>query len=309
MYCPENNFRCVEQGYCNCRDDRTAEAAGGCGGILFLIIIGIFAAFLYPAIKIFRANVEYETNNSLKFSGAVWLFTSPLFAFLANMLYQVVFAMGACAAGGLQSKVTGSVYVAGMFLIYALAIGLAVIAFVIKNRTPIKLFITESEYRSAAKTAILVGLMVMLLLTVCAIAGVAFALGSGYFSIRSDIQNTEKKNAKLISAEKDKFNFYVGTYKFTTRNDPELFVVTKSSDGEHLRLNMDNGKAKETNNTGCLLTPNANANSIYYSVSDCIVDGKQSPLETVYFKIENNQTRMTFIYNVRASGDTLEKIK
>lgn len=308
MYCPNNYFRCVEQGFCNCHDERTAEAAGGCGGILFLAAIGIFAAFLYPAIKIFRSNIEYKTNDSPKFAGAVWLFTSPLFGFLANILYQVTFALGACAAEALQSKITNSIYIAGMFLIYALAIGLAVIAFVIKNRTAIKLFFTESENRSVGKTATLAGLTIMVLLTVLAFTGVAFTVTSNYFSIQSDIQNTSKKDAKLISTEKVKFNFYVGTYKFTTRNESELFVVTKSSDGKNLRLIIDGEKGNKTNN-GCLLTPNVEGNLIYYSVSDCEVNGKQSPLEKVYFRIENNKTKMNFIYNVRASGDTLEKIK
>lgn len=309
MYCPINDFRCVDQGYCNCRDDDLPEAAGGCGGILFLMIVGIFAAFLYPAIKIFRSSIEYETNNSPKFVGAVWLFTSPLFGFLASMLYQVVFALSACAAQALQSKTTNSIYVAGMFAIYGLAIGLAVIAFVIKNRTAMKLFFTESENRSIGKIATLIGLSIMILLTLLAFTGVAFTTTSNYFSIRPDIQNTEKKNTQLISAEKDKFNSYVGKYKFTTRSGKELFVVTKSSDGKSLLLNMDIGKAKETNSDGCLLTPALEGDSLYYAVSNCIVDGKQRPLEKVYFRIENNKTKMNFIYNVRANRDTLEKIK
>ena len=173
MYCPKNNFRCRDQGYCNCHD-QTAEAAGGCGGLLFLAAIGIFAAFLYPAIRIFRSTIESDANYTPKFAGAVWLFTSPVFGFLATMLYQVVFALGACTAGGLKSEATGSVYASGLFLIYALAIGLAVIAFVIKNRTAIKLFFTESASRSLGKTTILFFIPVMVILTILAITGVAF---------------------------------------------------------------------------------------------------------------------------------------
>ena len=309
MYCPNNNFRCVDQGYCNCHDDRTAEAAGGCGELLILMVVGIFAAFLYPAIRIFRSNVEYDHDYKPKFAGVVWLFTSPVFGFLANMLYQVVFALAACTAGALQSKNTNSIYITGMFLIYGLAMGLAVIAFIIKNRTAIKLFFTETENRNAGKTATLAGLFIMILSTVLAFTGVVLTATAGYFSVRSDIQNTEKSRSQLIVAEKVKFNSYVGKYKFTTRSDKQLFVVSKSGNGENLRLNAKDEKAEEANNDGCLLTPNLENNSIYYAVSGCVVGGKQSALGKVYFRVEGNKTKMDFVYNVRANGDTLEKIK
>ena len=309
MYCPNNNFRCRDQGYCNCHDDRTAEAAGGCGGLLFLAAIGIFAAFLYPSIRIFRSTIESDANYTPKFAGAVWLFTSPVFGFLATMLYQLVFAIGACTAGGLKSEVTGPVYVGGLFLIYAFAIGLAVIAFVIKNRTAIKLFFTEPASRSLGKTAMLAGLLLMLLLTILAITGVAFNAVYAYHLVGSNIESAGKKDEQLIAAERNKFNSYVGTYKFTTRNEPELFVVSKTGDGKNFSLSINGGKSNKANNEGCLLTPHIEGNAVYYAVSNCVVNGKQSPLETIYFKTENNQTKMNFLYNVRASGDTLIKIK
>lgn len=310
MDCPTRSPRCFDQGYCNCHEDRTAEAAGGCGGILILMVAGIFAAFLYPAIRIFRSNIEYEPNGCPRFSGAVWLFTSPLFGFLANMLYQVIFALGAGAVNAIQSKLMNSVYIAGMFLIYALAMGLAVIAFLIRNREAMKLFATKSETRTIGKLIILCGLVLMVLLTIFAVAGIIFAGADGYFTIRSGIQNAGEKEQQIISTETAEFDSYIGKYKFITRSNKELFVVTKNGDGTNLRLNMDGEKTGKTkNNSGCLLTPKAERNSIYYAVSNCLVNGKQSPLAKVYFKIENNKTKMNFIYNTRASGDTLLKIK
>jgi hypothetical protein len=309
MYCPNNNFRCRDQGYCNCHDDRTVEAAGGCGGILFLAAIGIFAAFLYPSIRIFRSNMESDANDTPKFAGAVWLFTSPVFGFLATMLYQLVFAIGACTAGKLESKVTTSVYAGGLFLIYALAIGLAVTAFIVKNGTTIKLFFTEPETRSVGKTAVLTGSLLMILLTVCAIVGVTFNAIYAYHLFGSNIENAGKKDEQLIAAEKNKFASYVGTYKFTTRNEPELFVVSKTDDGKNLSLSINGGKLNKANAEGCLLTPNVEVNQIVYSVSNCVVNGKQSLLGQVYFEVKDDKTKMNFIYNVHASGDTLVKIK
>lgn len=308
MYCPNNNFRCRDQGYCTCQD-QTAEAAGGCGGILFLAAIGVIAAFLYPAIRIFRSSIESDASDTPKFAGAVWLFTSPLFGFLATMLYQFVFALAACAAGGLESEVTAPVYAGGLFLIYALAIGLAVVAFVIKNRTAIKLFFTERESRSFGKTAILAGLLLMVLLTFCASAGVAFNAAYAYHLFGSNIENAGKKDEQLIAAERSKFDLYIGTYKFITRNENEQFVIAKSGDGKTLRLNMNGEKNNKANAEGCLLTPNVDGNAVYYTVSNCVVNGKQSPLGQVYFEVKDDKTRLNFLYNVRASGDTLVKIK
>lgn len=194
MYCRSNNFRCRDQGYCDCSDNSTSEAAGGCGEIAILAVVGIFAAFLYPMIRIFRSNIQYDTQNgSPKFAGAVWLFTSPVFGFLAAMLYQVVFAVGACSAGALESKITNSVYIAGNFLIYTLAMGLAVIAFLIKNRTVLKLFVTEAQGRSFGKAATLAGLVIMVGLTVLVFIGVGFTIAEGYFLVQTSIQKVGRK--------------------------------------------------------------------------------------------------------------------
>lgn len=312
MYCPNNSVRCLDQGYCGCHHERTAEAAGGCGGILFLIFVGIFAAFLYPAIRIFRSNIEYDNNDSPKFTGAVWLFTSPVFGFLAQMLYQLLFMFAAGAITGIEPKMTIIVFRIGMGVIYSLAMGLAVIAFSIKNREALKLFVTEARSRSIRKSIILVGSLVITALTVLAVAGIVFAAADGYYTIHAGIQNTGMKEKQLFVDETVNFDSYVGKYKFTTRSDKELFTIRKSNDGKTLRLNIGdgkNGKNEKTNDPGCLLSPIIEGNSVYYSVSNCEVNGKQSPLSKIYFKIENNKTKMIFIYNVRASSDKLEKIK
>lgn len=316
MYCSSNNFRCRDQGYCDCRDDRTAEAAAGCGGILFLTVIGIFAAFLYPAIRIFRstAATNSKPDRSPKFAGAVWLFTAPVFGLLANMLYHLVFALGACTAGALESEVTKFVYLSGMLSIYALAMGLAVIAFVIKNQAAIRVFVAEPSNRSFDKTIQLIGLLIMAVLTVGAAAGVVFNIAGGYQSMHSEIENTRKKQEQLIITERNRFVFYIGTYKFTTRSETESFIVSKDSDGKNLRLNIkgeESGETNtgETNTEGCLLTPDVEGNGVYYAVSNCVVDGQPSPLEKVYFDLKNNSTRMHFLYNVHSSGDTLIKTR
>ena len=306
------NVRCLDQGYCDCHQEKTAEATGGCLEILILMVVGVFAAFLYPAIRIFRSNIKYNHDYEPQFSGAVWLFTSPLFGFLAQMLYQFLFMLAAGAVTtttGSPPKIIISIFKVGMFVIYALAIGLAVAAFLIKNRAAIKLFVTAASSRTVRKTAILIGLLFMASLTVFAAAGIVVFGAEGYFNVQSDIQNTGGREQKTIFDEKVKFDSYVGKYKFTTRSDKELFVVSKSGNGENLRLNMKDEKAEGRNNDGCLLTPKIEENSIYYAVSECVVDGRQSPLGKIYFRVEGNKTKMYFVYNVRANGDTLEKIK
>lgn len=309
MICVNNDLRCHNQGYCSCHHDNTAEAASGCGEILIFLIAGVVLSFLYPSLKIMRSNAKFEDDGSQNFVGAMWLFTSPLFGLLSTMLFQIVFALGACAAEALQSKVTNSVFVAGTFAIYVLATGVASITFVIKNRIVIKNFLIESSNRTARKTATLAGLILMLILFCLAGIGFFVTMANGYFINQSNVQNSRKKHNDLISNEIKKFDSYIGKYRLITRSDKELFVVSKSSDGKILVLNMDNGKDAESGNRGCLLTPGIEENSIYYSVSNCTVDGKESPLAKVYFRIENNKTKMDFVYNIRASGDTLEKIK
>lgn len=194
MSCPTQDPRCLNQGYCTCGFyDDTAEAAGGCGGVLFLLFIGIFAAFLYPAIRISRSNVEFDSSDTPKFAGAMWLITSPLFGFLANMLYQIVFSIGACAAEATNSYITTPVYIAGMWLIYALAIGLAVLALIIKNRTAIKLFVIEPSGRSLKKGFILAGLLFMTLLFFASGAGVIFSVTDGYYTVQKNLPAAPEK--------------------------------------------------------------------------------------------------------------------
>lgn len=307
------NIHCRNQGYCFCREDKTSEAAAGCGSLGFTMVIGIFASFLYPAIRIFRSEIEYDENHSPKFAGSVWLFTSPLFGFLGNMLYQIVFAIGACAAEALHSKMTNSIYAAGMFLIYALAIGLALSAFLIKNRTVIKLFITEAATRTINKILILSGVGIMMLLTAFAGIGIVFAAADALFIFQSGTRSFSEKENKRISEELLKFDSYIGKYKVVTRNEKEVFIVSKSNDGKSLILNLDIGRNENDKTiSGCRLSPKFKENSIYYTVSDCVVNGKISPLAKVYFeseKGERGKIKMYFSYNVRASGDTLEKIQ
>ena len=212
MYCPNNYYGCRERGYCDCHDTATAETAEGCGGLLFLMVVGIIAGFLYPAIRIFRSDIEYYPNNDTpKFAGVVWLLTSPLFGFLSGMLYQTVFAMGACAAEATNIKITNYIYATGFFAIYALAMGLAVIAFLIKNRTAIQMLVIEPATLSIGKIASLIGLAVITFLAFCAVLGVLYMAAQGYFHLKYGFQNT-------VENEKAKIKIYEGKYKYTTRN-------------------------------------------------------------------------------------------
>ncbi len=310
MTCTYNDSQCNQQGYCNCHRDSTPEAAAGLGGLLIMMIVGIVASFLYPAIKILRSNTDYEANGTPKFSGTLWLFLSPVFGFLSNMLYQIVFAVGACAANAERSKVAGSIYLIGMFAIYILAIGLALIAFLFRNRESVKLFFTKPEARTSNKTLTIAGAGVMVLLIAFAGVGIAAAAVNGYFSRQADIQAVSDQQNKLIAADTANFDSYVGKYKLITRDDDTLFQIAKSDDEKNLRLTMDTGKANgASGKTGCLLSPKTEGSSVYYAVSECLVNGKPSPLARVYFEIQKSRTVMDFVYNVRSNSDTLEKIK
>lgn len=310
MLCDNNDIRCHHQGYCDCYQDSTSKSAAGCGGLFIIIIVGIVAAFLYPAIRINRSSFEYETNGSLKFAGTKWLFLSPLFGLLSNTLYQTVFAAGACAADALYSRATGSIYKIGMFAIYILAIGLALITFLFRNRTTIKLFVTEHKTRTVKKGLILAGVVVTALLVVCAAVGIVSVAATDYYLRQADDIQASSGSQRQISSETAKYDSYAGKYKLTGRNDGNLFRVAKSDDGKNLSLSVIVVKDGGTNaNAGCLLSPVVEENSIYYAVSNCVVNGKLSQLSIVRFKSERNKTTMNFIYDVRTSGDTLEKIK
>lgn len=309
MICVNNDSRCIQVGYCSCHRDDLSEAATGAGGLMFGAVIGIFISFLYPAIKILRSARRYEASGAPKFSGGSWLFVSPAFGLLSNMLYQVTFALAACSAGAIQLKFTNSIYLCGMFAIYGLATGLAVLVFGFKNRKVIRSMLITAENRTFNKmlTLICAGLMGLLAAFFAAGAGVAAA--TTYFEFKTNIQKANDNEESLISKEKDKFDSYAGKYKLTTQNDKTLFLVSKSKTGKALRLNMHGESNNSTGNSGCLLTPGIEGNSIYYAVSDCFVENKPSPLVRVYFRIEKNKVKMDFVYNVRANADTLEKIK
>lgn len=309
MICANNDSRCIQFGYCSCRQDDMSEAASGLGGLMFVAVIGIFASFLYPAIKILRSERKYEANGSPKFAGSLWLFLSPLFGLLSNMLYQIIFALAACSAGALQIKFTNSIYVAGTFAIYALATGLAVIAFAFKNRKEISSILTKFENRTVNKILQLVCAGLIGLLAAFFAAGAVVTATNAYFEAESNTRQGNANEEKLIANEKDKFDSYIGRYKLTTRSDKTLFIVSKSGNGKALRLNTSSENNDETVNSGCLLTPKIEGNSIYYAVSECLVENKPSPLAKVYFRLESNKTKMDFVYNGRSSGDTLEKIK
>ncbi len=309
MYCSSNNFRCRDQGYCSCRDDQTAEAAGGCGGILFLAAIGIFAAFLYPAIRIFRSNIEFDDYNSPKFAGTKWLLLSPVFGFLSQMLFQLIFTFSAAALISGPSQVAALVFKAGLFTIYLFAMGLSTIAFSIKNREAIKLFAVDTKTRNVRKSLSLIALLFVLIFAALAATGIIFSSAEGYFTVRSNVQNEVEKDRQLILDEQHKFDSYVGKYRITTRNDKILFLVSKSKNEKALRLSMDSENNRENANLGCLLTPAIEGNSIYFAVSECLVEDKPSPLSKVYFRLESNKTKMDFIYNGNSSGDTLVKTK
>lgn len=310
MICSYNDSQCVNQGYCNCRQDNTSEAAVGLGGLLIMLVVGIVASFLYPAIKILRSQPEQETNGETKFVGALWLFLSPLFGFLSNMLYQVVFAIGACGVSATQSRIAGSIYVVGMLLIYLMAIGLALLTFLFKNWQTIKLFFTEPETRNGNKTLTMAGAGIMALLIGLASLGIVAAATGGYFSRRAEINAETNRQEKIISADVTNYDNYIGKYKLITREDDTVFQVVRSDDGDGLRLSRyDEKDGGITDRKGCLLMPKLEGDAVYYAVSECLVDGKPSPLTKVYFEIRKTRTMMGFVYNVRTSGDELEKIR
>lgn len=308
MICTNNDSRCIQTGYCSCHRDDVSEAATGVGGLMFGAVIGIFISFSYPTIKILRSEKTYEANGSPKFSGSSWLFVSPAFGLLSSMLYQVMFALAACSVSAIQSKTTNSIYLCGMFAIYALTVGLAVLAFTFTNRKVIALLLTVAETRTINKMVIMVCAGLIGLLAAFFAAGAIVTATNAYFELETNIQEANENEENLISKEKGKFDSYVGKYKLTTRNDNILFLVSKSSDGKGLRLNIDSENAADTNNLGCLLTPKIEGNSTYYTVSECVIDGKTSPLQKVYFNMRKERTEMTFNYGIRASGDTLKKI-
>ena len=307
MICVNNDSRCIQVGYCSCHRDDLSEAAAGAGGFLFGAVVGIFVSFLYPAIKILRSEKTYEANGSSKFSGSLWLFLSPLFGLLSNMLYQIVFALAACSAGALQNKTTNSIYLCGMFVIYALAVGLAVNTFAFKNRKVISSMLATAENRTVNKMLVLICTGLMGLLAAFFVAGAVFAGANGYFTIQTNIRELNENEEKLISNEKNKFDSYVGKYKLTTRSDKTLFLVSKNGNGKAIRLNTSGENSNATGSSGCLLTPEIEGNSIYYAVSECIVENKPSPLAKVYFRLESGKTKMEFTYNGVSSGDTLER--
>lgn len=309
MICAYKDPQCNEQGLCNCRPGNTSEAAVGLGGLVIWLLVGIVASFLYPAIKILRSPQNYEANGAPQFAGTVWLFLSPPFGFLSHTLYQILFAAGACALDATQSKITGAVYAVGMFVIYILAMGLALLAFLFRNWKTINLFFDKPETRTGNKTLTIAGAGVMTLLILFAGLGIAAAATGGYFSHRTDVLAETERQEKIISDDTANYDRYVGRYKLITRDDDTLFRIMKSDDGRNLRLIRETGKEVTGGKSGCLLTPKLEGDAIYYAVSECVIDGKPSALAKVYFEIRKTRTVMSFTYNVRAAGDELEQIK
>lgn len=185
MICTNNDSRCFQQEYCSCYQDNTVEASSGCAELLVFLVFGVIASFSYPSIKIARSNAGFDSKGSQKFAGAAWLFASPLFGMLSAMLFQVVFAMGACAAGALQVKTTNSVYVAANFLIYFAATGMATTTFIFKNRKQIKLFAVDSNDRSANKFFILCCSIIIAAIAVLTLLGAIFTITERIFMFQT----------------------------------------------------------------------------------------------------------------------------
>lgn len=194
MICVNNDSRCIDQGYCGCHHDQTAEASSGCAELLIFLIFGVVVSFLYPSIKIARSNAGFDSKGSQKFAGATWLFVSPLFAMLSTMLFQIVFAIGACAAGSLQVKIMNSVHIAAIFLIYFAATGLATVTFITKNRNQIRLFVINSNDRSVNKFFILCGSLIITAIAVLTLSGAILTIAE---STLVPIQNNSH-NKKTI---------------------------------------------------------------------------------------------------------------
>lgn len=174
MYC--NVSQCRGQGYCDCRDE-TAELASGCGELLGMAVTGIISGFLYPAIKISRSRIKYDQyTGSPKFAGIWWLAASPVFGYLSVTLYQLVFNIFAVALGTQGDELTTLIYTAGVYSIFTLAMGLASITFLIKNRAAIRLFVTEAATISFGKSISLLGVLVMIGLTALSTTGIVSTL-------------------------------------------------------------------------------------------------------------------------------------
>ena len=309
MICSNNNYQCREQGYCNCYDP-LPEASAGSMGLLALVFVGVFAAFLYPALKILRSERNFDEYHRPNFAGTKWLFLSPIFGFLANTLYQIIFAAGACAAGALQSKMTNYIYVVGAFTIYFLATALALLAFSGKNFEAIKLFFKDSNTRSIRNVATVAGIGLLLLYLLFTVTKIAFVFSEAYSVQTAGNAASSDKQQKLIADESWNFERYVGRYKLITRQELIVFVIRKDASEKALRLSLED-KSNSEKSDGCLLTPTVNNETVVYIVSDCVVDGKTSPLDSVSFSVSKKEVKMHFTYSIESRsflGDDLQKI-
>ena len=198
MICVNNDSRCIHQGYCSCHHNQTAEASSGCGELLIFFIFGVVVSFLYPSIKIARSNAGFDSKGSQKFAGAAWLFVSPLFAMLPTMLFQIVFALGACAAGSLQVKITNSVHIAAIFLIYFAATGLSAVTFIAKNRNQIRLFVIDSNDRSVSKFFILCGGLIITAIALLTLLGAILTIAG---STLVPLQNNSHSKKLFVDSE------------------------------------------------------------------------------------------------------------
>lgn len=309
MICSNNNYQCREQGYCNCYDP-LPEASAGSMGLIALAVVGVFAAFLYPALKIMRSGRNFDEYHRPEFAGIKWLFLSPIFGFLANTLYQIIFTAGACATGTLQSKMTNYIYVIGAFTIYFLATALALLAFAGKNFEVIKSFFRDSGVRSIRSIMIMAGIGLLLLYLLFTVTKITFVFSDAYsFQTDSNAASNDKQQ-KLINDESRNFERYVGRYKLITRKESVIFVIHKDASEKALRLSLED-KSHSEKSGGCLLTPAVNNETVVYTVSDCVVDGKPSPLDSVSFSVSKNEVKMHFTYSIESRsflGDDLQKI-
>lgn len=202
--------------------------------------------------------------------------------------------MGACAvAGEVGGRSIHSAYRISTFAIYALAIGLALITFIIKNWRVFKAFFTYPEIRTGKKKTVIGGVAAITLLLGFFALGILVTGMYEAFSIASDRAAIRTLQEKQIADVVKDYDELVGKYKW--RGKDEYFKVQKGDEGVGLRLiRVAAAGKKKATGKGCLLTPRTSREKTYFTISECVVDGKESPLSSIEFDAEKGNPVMTF---------------
>lgn len=319
-------MNCIQcgDGFCTCSNDAAWIQTQGTLFAWFLIaalcaIFIVFVAFGVSSYKILNAPKAFDQQTGrMKYAGIEWLYLSPLCVGASAYLITIGLSLFFYFVSSQRER--ASVQVESIFLIiptavFVVGVLVTLASFIGKNWKPIVETIKERSFFAPDRKWSSVGIIVILVIAALPIPIVAFDIA--IMQIKA-VQAASAEKRQLADAERPRFDQWVGQYKMSTRNDPAIVTIKKADSGDALLYRVESADgAKSSDNLSddvCQLIPTRSRVQSYFSLENCLVNGKPSTLQGVSFKeTKDGGVMMHFTYRFGTKGsvlgDNLRKIE